>query len=198
MRALVVMGVSGCGKSHIGAAVAAELGLPLVEGDDHHSDANRQRMREGVPLSDADRADWLARLGAELARRPGGAVLTCSALRRAYREQLRGACPGLGFAWLDLDTETAHARVAGRPDHFFPMALVATQFLTLEPPLREPQVLRLDARLPPAALVPQIVRWWQEAETDSAATARSAPAAHPAPARAPGARCPPGTRADRR
>lgn len=159
MSALVVMGVSGCGKSRVGAAVADRLGLPLIEGDEFHSEANRALMREGVPLTDAHRADWLDRLGAALAARPDGAVLTCSALKRAYRERLRAASPGLRFAWLDLDAAAALARVAQRPDHFFPPSLVATQFDALEPPDGEAGVLRLDALLPPQALAERICAW---------------------------------------
>jgi len=159
MTRLVVMGVSGCGKSQAGAAVASLLGLPLVEGDEFHSESNRARMREGVALTDADRADWLERLGAELARRPAGAVLTCSALKLAYRERLRAAAPGLRFAWLDLDEAAAMARVAQRSKHFFPTGLVATQFAVLEPPLGEPGVLRVDALLPSQAIAEGIVRW---------------------------------------
>jgi len=103
MTSLVVMGVSGCGKSHVGAVVAERLGLPLVEGDEFHSEPNRARMRDGIALTDDDRADWLDRLGAELRQRPGGAVLTCSALKASYRDRLRSCSPGLRFAWLDLD-----------------------------------------------------------------------------------------------
>src|SRR5688572_32411179 len=102
MTSLVVMGVSGCGKSHVGAVVAERLGLPLVEGDEFHSEANRALMRSGIPLTDANRADWLATLSAELQSRPR-AVLTCSALKAAYRDRLRAAAPGLRFAWLELD-----------------------------------------------------------------------------------------------
>ncbi len=116
-------------------------------------------MRAGTPLTDEDRADWLDRLGVELQRRPAGAVLTCSALKLAYRERLRAASPGLRFAWLDLDAAAAQARVAQRPGHFFPPELVATQFRTLEPPLGEPGVLRVDALEPPGAIVERIVRW---------------------------------------
>jgi gluconokinase len=159
VASLVVMGVSGCGKSRVGALTAEQLGLPLVEGDQFHSEANRALMRDGVPLPDAHRADWLDCLGAELKLRPGGAVLTCSALKASYRDRLRAAAPGLRFAWLDLDSAAAQARVAHRSAHFFPAGLVATQFDALESPLNEPGVLRLDALLPPEAIAERIVRW---------------------------------------
>lgn len=159
MAALVVMGVSGCGKSRVGAVVAERLGLPLVEGDEFHSDANRARMRGGLPLTDAHRADWLDRLGMELGLRPRGAVLTCSALKASYRDRLRAAAPGLRFAWLDLDPAAAEARVAQRSAHFFPAGLVATQFDALESPLGEPGVLHVNALLPPDLLAERIVRW---------------------------------------
>jgi gluconokinase len=164
MASLVVMGVSGCGKSRIAAEAAAQLGMPLIEGDEFHGPANRARMEQGTPLTDADRADWLDRLGAELARHPGGAVLTCSALRRAYRDRLRAASPGLRFAWLELDVASAQARVASRPGHFFPPALVANQFATLEPPVGEPGVLRLDACLAPTTLADLIADFWREGD----------------------------------
>lgn len=159
MTWLVVMGVSGCGKSHVGAALAARLGLPLIEGDEFHSDANRALMRQGIPLTDEHRADWLVCLGEALAAQPTGAVLTCSALKAAYRDRLRAAVPGLRFAWLDLDRAAAEVRVARRPSHFFPAGLVATQFEALEPPLHEPGVIRLDALAAPPALVDQVAAW---------------------------------------
>jgi gluconokinase len=165
MTSLVVMGVSGCGKSRVGAAIAERLGLPLIEGDEFHSEANRQRMREGIPLTDHDRADWLDQLGAELARRPGGAVLTCSALKVAYRDRLRAASPGLRFAWLDLEAQAAQARVAQRAEHFFPAGLVATQFDALEPPTGEAGVLPLDALLPPEVIAGRVVAWLRDAVT---------------------------------
>ncbi|MFX8215005.1 AAA family ATPase, partial [Acinetobacter baumannii] len=87
------MGVAGCGKSTVAARAAQRLGLPLVEGDDFHSPASVAKMRAGEPLTDADRAGWLARLADELAARPAGAVLSCSALKRAYRDRLRAASP---------------------------------------------------------------------------------------------------------
>lgn len=159
MNALVVMGVSGCGKSHVGALIARSLQLPLIEGDAFHSEANRQMMQNGVPLTDADRAGWLDSLGAELARHGGGAVLSCSALKRAYRDRLRAASPGLRFAWLDLDASAALARVVQRPAHFFPAGLVATQFQALESPLGEAGVLRVDALLPAEKIAEQVVQW---------------------------------------
>lgn len=169
MHSLVVMGVSGCGKSRVGAVVAGRLGLPLVEGDEFHSPANRALMRDGVALTDAHRAEWLGRLGAALALRPGGAVLTCSALKVSYRDRLRAASPGLRFAWLDLDAASALVRVAQRPAHFFPAGLVATQFDALEPPQGEPGVLRLDALLSPEAISERIVRWMTETAAQSGA-----------------------------
>ena len=159
MDSVVVMGVSGCGKSHVGAAIAERLGLPLVEGDDFHPAVNRTAMQAGRPLTDADRAGWLDALCAELARHPGGAVLTCSALKAAYRQHLRTAAPGLRFAWLDLDQASAATRVAQRPAHFFPAGLVANQFDTLEPPTGEPGVLRLDALAPAADLAEAVAAW---------------------------------------
>ena len=162
MTSLVVMGVSGCGKSCVGAVVARRLGLPFVEGDEFHSEANRARMRDGLALTDANRADWLDRLGVELRLQPGGAVLTCSALKASYRDRLRSASPGLRFAWLDLDPASAEERVAQRAAHFFPKGLVASQFKALESPLDEPGVIRLDALLPLDEIAEHVVRWTAE------------------------------------
>jgi len=159
----VVMGVSGCGKSSLGAALALEAGLPLIEGDDFHSAENVSKMRAGIALTDADRAGWLATLGAELARRPEGAVLTCSALKRDYRERLRAAAPGLRFVFLALTPAEAERRVAARAGaHMFPASLVANQFATLESPVGEPGVLAVDATAPLPELVAQVRAWWAE------------------------------------
>lgn len=160
---LVVMGVSGCGKSQLGAAIAQALGLPLIEGDEFHSDANRSRMSTGKPLTDADRAHWLDELGQQLQQHPGGAVLTCSALKRAYRDRLRAAAPGLRFAWMDISRADAEKRVMHRQSHFFPPGLVGSQFDALEPPLHEIGVLRLDALLATPVLVCQLQGWMGQA-----------------------------------
>lgn len=145
---IVVMGVSGCGKSEVGERIAKALGLPLIEGDAFHPPANIAKMRSGVPLDDHDRAGWLDVLARELAARPQGAVLTCSALKRAYRDRLRAAGPGLRFVHLSLPEAEAQRRVASRPGHFYPPALVASQFAALEDPAGEPGVVTVDARLP--------------------------------------------------
>jgi gluconokinase len=145
---IVVMGVSGCGKSEVGQRIADTLHLPLIEGDAFHPPANIEKMKSGVPLTDADRAGWLDTLAGELAARPQGAVLTCSALKRAYRDRLRAAVPALRFVHLALPEAEAQRRVASRPGHFYPPALVASQFAALEDPAGEPGVVTVDATVP--------------------------------------------------
>lgn len=154
------MGVAGCGKSSVGAAIAADAVLPLVEGDAHHSAANRDKMSRGIALTDADREGWLDALADELRAHRQGLVLTCSALKRKYRDRLRAAAPGLRFVWLRIDAATALARVAARGDtHFFSADLVDSQFAALEPPAGEPGVLALDATEPIAALRAAVGAW---------------------------------------
>jgi len=161
---IVVMGVAGSGKSSLGAAVAADAGLPLVEGDDFHPPGNRQKMSAGVPLSDADRVDWLATLGEQLRTHRDGLVLTCSALKRAYRDTLRAACPGLRFVFLDISRDDAQRRVAGRgAAHFFSTDLVDSQLATLESPVGEPHVLRVGALAPLADQRREVSTWLQKA-----------------------------------
>jgi len=168
MRVLhvVVMGVAGFGKSAVGARIADALGLPLIEGDEFHPRANLEKMRRGLPLDDADRAGWLGVLAAELARHPDGAVLTCSALKRSYRDRLRCAVPGLRFVHLQLSQEEALRRVQGRGGHFYPPSLVASQFQALEDPSPEAGVLTVDACLPLDEVVDRTLAWLRSA-TDS-------------------------------
>ncbi|WP_299766586.1 gluconokinase [Ramlibacter sp.] len=156
---VVVMGVAGCGKSLAGACLAGRLQLPLVEGDDFHPAANIEKMRQGVPLEDADRAHWLDRLAAQLRRHPDGAVLTCSALRRSYRELLRAAVPELRFVHLALTPHQALERVASRTDHFYPPSLVASQFEALEDPAGEPGVHVADGTAHVERVVETAARW---------------------------------------
>jgi gluconokinase len=155
----VVMGVAGCGKSAVGERIARELGLPLIEGDEFHPAANIEKMRQGVALDDSDRAGWLERLGRELARYPGGAVLACSALKRTYRDTLRRAVPALRFVHLALSQQQAQERVAQRGGHFYPPSLVASQFAALEDPAAEIGVLVLDACLPLEQVTQQAASW---------------------------------------
>jgi gluconokinase len=156
------MGVAGCGKSSLGAELARGEGLPLIEGDDFHSPENRAKMAAGTALTDADRAGWLATLGKQLQAHPDGLVLTCSALKRAYRDQLRAAAPQLRFVFMEIAREAAQARVSARGAHFFNASLVDSQFATLEPPTGEPGVLTLDALQPIAVLRGQASAWLHE------------------------------------
>lgn len=157
---IVFMGVSGCGKSSLAAAVGADLGLPLIEGDDYHSAASLDKMQRGVALTDDDRSQWLDELAGILAAHPAGIALTCSALKQAYRQRLRAAAPGLRFVFLELSQDEAQRRVEARAkDHFFPSGLVASQFATLESPVGEPGVLRVDAMASLDELHAAVTRW---------------------------------------
>ncbi len=164
ISALVIMGVSGCGKSEVGQCIADHAHGRLIEGDSFHPAANIEKMSAGIALNDEDRAGWLTRLGEELANavakgeRP---VLTCSALKRQYRERLREAVPELGFVFLELSAQMARQRCAQRPNHFMPASLVDSQFAALEPPIGEPRTLVVDASQSIQALGQQAADWWQ-------------------------------------
>jgi gluconokinase len=157
---IVIMGVSGCGKSSLGKALADAIDRPLIEGDDFHCAANKAKMASGTPLNDADRQAWLAALGEQLRDHAPSAVLTCSALKFNYRQQLRDASPGLRFAFLDITPSEALLRVAARAgEHLFPASLVDSQFAALESPSEEDGVLTLDATQPLDQLTQKITRW---------------------------------------
>lgn len=156
---VVVMGVAGCGKSSLGNVLAEAEGAQLIEGDAFHSIANREKMRSGIALDDADRAGWLESLAGELRARGSNVVLTCSALKRAYRDRLRAAAPGLRFVFMEIDLPSARERIEARDAHFFSPALVASQFAALESPLGEPGVLRVDALAPLQQLQTEVCEW---------------------------------------
>lgn len=160
---IVIMGVAGCGKSSLGAVVAQATQLPLVEGDDFHSEGSRQKMSQGIALTDADREGWLTTLGDQLRNYPAGLVLTCSALKKAYRDRLREAAPDLRFVFLDISREQAQARVIARA-HFFSSSLVDSQFATLQDPTGEPGVLRLNAMTHLLTLQAEVTAWLQAKE----------------------------------
>jgi len=131
---IVVMGVSGSGKSTVGGLLAERLGVPYAEADDFHPPANIAKMSAGHPLDDADRAPWLDAIAEWIAARGDrGGVVSCSALRRRYRDRLRIAAPGLFFLHLDGPPELIAARLAVRMQHFMPAGLLASQFEALEP-----------------------------------------------------------------
>jgi gluconokinase len=131
---VVVMGVSGSGKSTVGAALAQRLRVPFADADDFHPQANIQKMTAGQPLNDDDRYPWLEAIGEWLAVRCGdGGVMSCSALKRKYRDQLRRHCPDVDFLHLSGSPEVIGRRQASRPGHFMPASLLASQFETLEP-----------------------------------------------------------------
>lgn len=156
------MGVSGSGKTSIGRGLAEALGLPFIEGDDHHPPANREKMASGRPLDDADRAPWLAELGRVLAEAEGdgGAVLACSALKELYRDVLReDLTHALHIVYLDGSYELLAARLEGRRGHFFPPELLASQFATLE---RPPDAIDVDISRPIAEVVQQAYRGVRE------------------------------------
>ena len=158
------MGVAGCGKSTIARSMADALHIAFIEGDLFHPPENIRKMTEGIALDDSDREGWLNRLGHELQSHPQGAVLSCSALKRNYRDRLRQAVAGLRFVHLRVDQELANTRVAARSNqHLFPSSLVASQFAALENPLGEGGVLQLDGAQAPATVTAQAIDWIEPA-----------------------------------
>ncbi|WP_407110038.1 gluconokinase [Streptomyces sp. DSM 116494] len=131
---VVIMGVAGTGKTTIGPLLAARLDVPYAEGDDFHPQANIHKMSAGTPLGDDDRWPWLDAIGAWAHERAGhGGVVSCSALKRSYRDRLRAAAPGVVFVHLNGDRALVEDRMAHRQGHFMPTALLDSQFATLQP-----------------------------------------------------------------
>ena len=131
---VVVMGVSGSGKSTVGLLLAQRLGVPYAEADEFHPPANIAKMSAGHPLDDADRAPWLDAIGAWIKEREGhGGVVSCSALNRRYRDRLRASAPDLFFVHLEGPPELISSRLAARMEHFMPPDLLRSQFDALEP-----------------------------------------------------------------
>jgi len=159
--AVVVMGVSASGKSTMGRELAVRLGAAFLDADDFHSEANRRKMAAGIPLTDEDRGPWLDEVGRALAAAapPAGAVLACSALRRAYRDRLRAAVPGVAFIHLAAPEGRLAERAERRKGHFMPASLLDSQYATLEPLQSDERGLTLDATAPVEGLVAEAVRW---------------------------------------
>ncbi|MER7742077.1 gluconokinase [Streptomyces sp. NPDC096538] len=131
---VVVMGVAGTGKTTIGPLLAARFGVPYAEGDDFHPQSNIAKMSAGTPLTDDDRWPWLDAIGDWAQQRAGlGGVVSCSALKRSYRDRLRAAAPGVVFVHLTGDRALVEDRMSHRKGHFMPTALLDSQFATLQP-----------------------------------------------------------------
>jgi gluconokinase len=163
VNSLVIMGVAGCGKSTLAQAVARAEQARLVEGDQFHSPQSLANMQRGIALTDDDRASWLQVLATQLATSHDDVVMTCSALRRSYRDQLRAASPGLRFVYMAIGRDAAQARVLARArEHFFSASLVGSQFATLEPPVGEARVLVVDALAPIDQLQADVSAWLRE------------------------------------
>ena len=133
MLKVIVMGVAGCGKSSVGQAVADRLGALYFDGDDLHPQSNIDKMAAGTPLDDTDRAPWLDKVGMALAEATEPTLIGCSALKRAYRNRIRAACPQTQFAHLMGDRAVIEGRMSARSGHFMPVSLLDSQFATLEP-----------------------------------------------------------------
>lgn len=156
-QAIIVMGVSGCGKSSVGEALASDLGLPFVEGDGLHPESNVAKMAAGTPLTDEDRWPWLTVIGERMAdalARGEGIVVSCSALKTIYRDHLRVATEGrLAFVYLEGSRELLGRRMGARTGHFMPLALLDSQLATLEVPTGEPGVVTVSIDQPVEGIV---------------------------------------------
>jgi gluconokinase len=161
MAIVVLMGVSGSGKSTLAEALVARTGWVFAEGDDYHSEANRNKMKSGIPLTDEDRQPWLDALHGVLDgwRRDGiSGILTCSALKKSYRERLLGGIEGVRLVWLDPDRATLEFRMAHRKGHYMNPNLLDSQIATLEPPVGE-DVLHLKGAETAEAAAERVLSW---------------------------------------
>ena len=174
---VLVMGVSGAGKSTVGARLAEALGWAFLDGDDLHPPANIAMMSAGIPLTDADRAPWLAAIGARLdgwAEEGTAGVVACSCLKRAYRDRLRAGRPQVELVYLDGDRDLLAARLEGRKGHFFAPALLDSQLATLEAPAPEEGAIAVDISWPFERQTASVLAALQARGVSSAAHAKGA------------------------
>jgi gluconokinase len=157
MPMVLVMGVSGSGKTTIGAMLAGRLGWTYAEADDFHPPANVAKMHEGIPLTDEDRRPWLLATAEWMKSQTGPGVVTSSALKRSYRDLLRAARPDLRLVYLEGSRELIGNRMAARHGHFFPKDLLDSQFRDLEPPLPDENPLVVPVDGPPERIVDDIM-----------------------------------------
>jgi gluconokinase len=180
---LVLMGVSGCGKSTVAALLAGQLGWDFQEGDDLHSEANVEKMASGQPLTDDDRRPWLDAVASwirkhDLAGIPG--IVTCSALKRSYRDRLRG--PHVVFIYLAGSNDEIRNRLSARMNHYMPSALLDSQLACLEPPAADERVITIGVGARPAEIAAEIIqRLALRPEPFSSALGASAPGHSSAP-----------------
>ncbi|MEM7061230.1 MAG: gluconokinase [Pseudomonadota bacterium] len=158
---LIVMGVTGCGKTTVGALLAGRFGAVFLDGDDYHPEANVAKMAGGTPLTDDDRWPWLDRLGEvveDAVAREGRVVLACSALRRVYRDRLRAACaePPL-FVHLSGSRDLIHGRMAARREHYMPVALLDSQIRALEPIQNDEHAVVIQVDVPADQIVTRVL-----------------------------------------
>ena len=154
----VIMGVSGCGKSSIGAGFADQIGAEFVDGDNLHPAANIAKMAAGNPLNDMDRAPWLMAVGQSFTKHGLSLVIGCSALKRSYRDIIRAAADGpVAFLHLDGSQHVVAARMAKRTGHFMPAALLDSQFESLEPLGFDERAVRVDIDQRPKAIVAELI-----------------------------------------
>jgi gluconokinase len=161
---VVVMGVSGSGKSTVGAALAQRLRVPFADADDFHPPENIAKMTAGQPLDDHDRHPWLEAIGAWLADHPDGGVMSCSALKRKYRDQLRHHSSGVVFLLLQGTPEVIRQRQSSRAGHFMPSSLLNSQFATLEPLAPDERGAVIDVDQSVDAIVDEYVHWASASE----------------------------------
>ena len=153
---LVIMGVAGCGKSTVGAALSEQLGIPYQDGDDLHSADAVRKMSSGTPLADEDRWPWLDRI-AETLRNEAPLIIGCSALRRAYRDRIRAGAGGdVTFVHLAGDRDLIASRMASRAGHYMPLSLLDSQFATLERPGPD-EAIEVAIEQPMEAIVGQVL-----------------------------------------
>lgn len=159
---IIVMGVSGSGKSTVGEKLASALNLPFLEGDSLHPKTNVDKMASGIPLQDEDRWPWLDKIGERLATAENGIIVSCSSLKKSYRDRLRNASRGpLLFVFLDGNFDVLYEHMGHRTGHFMPVAMLESQLATLESPVGEPLVFRADVADPIEKIVAASLNWVQ-------------------------------------
>jgi gluconokinase len=173
-QAIIIMGVSGSGKSTLATLLGKQLDCPFFEGDSFHSDANVEKMRQGVALTDEDRWPWLDVLGGAIGnavRAEGVAVAACSALKRVYRDRLRTAIGApVSFVLLEVGREELVRRLNNRPGHYMPASLIDSQLAILERPGTDEHALAIDSDIPPTSEADRVLGWL----TDENLTAKRA------------------------